>query len=233
MKPCVDASRVLLALALTAALAACSGSAPVRPDVPATNAPVATDTPAEPDKGDPEARFKQALDLMKTKKTADAEAAFLKLAQDFPDFAGPQMNLGILYGKSNRRDVAISAFNKAATLNPQNAGAFNWLGIVYRESGNYPMAQQAYEKALQIRPNYPAVHLNLGILFDEYLKRPDDALPHYRLYLQQYGKEDLRVLAWIAEIEDQKKKAAEAAATAAAAAAATAPPAGAAAGVKP
>lgn len=227
MKPCAKTMTVasrLLTAALMLTLAACGGSVSTRPS--SKPARPAAETPADKaaaeaektaadqaaaEKGNPEDRFKASLELMRTKKTAEAEAAFLKLAQDFPDFTGPQMNLGILYAKSNRLQIATSAFNKAATSNPQNAAAFNWLGIVYRESGNYPMAQQAYEKALAVKPNYPAVHLNLGILLDEYMKRPADAIPHYRQYLQQYGKEDLRVLAWIAEIEAAQKAAAPAA----------------------
>jgi Flp pilus assembly protein TadD len=209
-----------LALAgLVATLSACGNTArkPDRPAPAPSSAPTATaEQPAVPDKGDPEARFKQALDLMKSRKSAEAEAAFLALAQDFPEYSGPPTNLGILYAKSNRRDVAISAFTKAATNNPQNAAAFNWLGILYRESGNYPRAQQAYEKALEVQPNNPAAHLNLGILLGEYMKQPAQALPHYRLYLQQYGKEDLRVLAWIAEIEAAQKASEASAAPAAA-----------------
>jgi Flp pilus assembly protein TadD len=231
MKPCAKAMTLptrLLAAALLLTLAACGGSGGTRPGPSSKPSRPAAETPADQaaadaaktaadkaaaEKGNPEERFKASLELMRTKKTAEAEAALLKLAQDFPDFAGPQMNLGILYAKSNRLQIAISAFNKAATANPQNAAAFNWLGIAYRESGNYPLAQQAYEKALAAKPNYPAVHLNLGILLDEYMKRPADAIPHYRQYLQQYGKEDLRVLAWIAEIEAAQKTAAPAAAT--------------------
>lgn len=227
MKPCADTlSRAmtfttrLLTAALLLTLAACGSSGGTRPSSSSKPATPTTETSADKaaaeaaktaadkaaaEKGNPEDRFKASLELMRTKKTAEAEAAFLKLAQDFPDFTGPQMNLGILYAKSNRLQIAISAFNKAATANPQNAAAFNWLGIAYRESGNYPMAQQAYEKALAAKSNYPAVHLNLGILLDEYMKRPADAIPHYRQYLQQYGKEDLRVLAWIAEIEAAQK----------------------------
>jgi tetratricopeptide (TPR) repeat protein len=215
-------------------LAACAPGPKTLPDAPPPTIPGGKPAPGKtpaapavpvPDKGDPEARFKQALELMKSKNMAEAEAGFLKLAQDFPDYTGPQMNLGIIYDRSNRREVALSAFTKAATANPKNASAFNWLGIVYREMGQYPRAQQSYEKALSVKPDYAAAQLNLGILFDEYMKQPALAIPHYREYLRLYGKEDLRVLAWIAEIEAAQKAAAPVApATAPAAAPAGAPP---------
>lgn len=183
--------------------------APPVPGTPTTEAPVAP--PA--DKGDPEARFAEALELMKQKKSAEAEAAFMALTKDFPEFSGPQANLGILFAKSKRRDAAIAAFTRAATANGQNASAFNWLGILNREAGNYPRAREAYEKALAVKPDYAAAHLNLGLLFEDALKQPDQAVKHYREYYRLGGGKDLRVLPWIAEIEARQAKA-EPAATA-------------------
>lgn len=162
--------------------------------------------PALPDKGDPQARFDAAMTLWRDNQIAEAEAAFVGLAQDFPDHSGPWTNLGILFAKSNRRDQALGALGKAVTLNPKNKVAYNWLGILYRETGDLNRARLSYEKALQLDPDYALAHYNLGLLLDAHLKQPAAALPHYRAYLQsgdgQAGNaDDLRVLAWIAEIE--------------------------------
>ncbi len=46
--------------------------------------PVAGGTTAVPSKGDPQARFSAAVQLMREKKLPDAEAAFVALANDFP-----------------------------------------------------------------------------------------------------------------------------------------------------
>lgn len=199
-----SAKLALSLLAACALLSACGGGGNTRPDRPSAPQPgTTTEAPATPDKGDPEARLKQALELMKKKQLKEAETALLKLAQDFPEYGGPQTNLGILLAKAgpSRREFAVSAFSKAVTANPQNAAAWNWLGILYREGGDYARAQQAYEKALTAKPDYASAQLNLGILYDEYLKRPTEAVAHYREYQRLAGKEDLRVLAWIAAIE--------------------------------
>jgi tetratricopeptide (TPR) repeat protein len=166
--------------------------------------PVAGATTAAPAKGDPQARFTAALQLMREKKLPDAEAAFLALNSDFPQYSGPMTNLGIIYAKSNRRDQAIGALTKATTLNARNPVAWNWLGVVLREAGDPASAERSYNKALQIKPDYAAAHLNLGILYDTYLGRPADALVHYRQYQQLAGKEELRIAAWIAEIESRQ-----------------------------
>jgi tetratricopeptide (TPR) repeat protein len=168
---------------------------------PATSTPAAPVAPIVVDKGDPDARFKQALELLKQNQPQDAETALVDLSKDFPQFSGPFADLGIVYAKSKRVQPAIQAFTRAAIANPQNALAYNWLGILLRESNDYVRAEQAYKKALSINPNHVAANLNLGILYDAYMKRPQDALPYYKNYLRLGGQDDLRVLVWIAQIE--------------------------------
>ncbi len=184
-------------LLLTLTLGACSGlSGPKLPERPQPSSET-----GEVDKGDPQARFTEAMGLWQQNQNAEAEAAFDSLSRDFPDFAGPWTNLGILYAKSNRREQAIAALSKAATLNPENKVAFNWLGILYRESGDLTRSKLAYEKALAIDPNYALAHYNLGVLLDAHLNRPLEAVAHYRAYQSLHGEDDLRVMAWIAAID--------------------------------
>lgn len=221
MTPCAEIMplvlrRFALATLIAVALSAC-GSKATRPDRPA---PPPTEQPAEPatppaDKGDPEARFAEALTLMKQKKSKEAEDAFMALARDFPEFSGPQTNLGILFAKSNRRDAAIAAFTRAASANGQNASAFNWLGILNREAGNYVRAKESYEKAISVKSDYAAARLNLGLLLEDHLHQPAEAVAQYREYYRITGGKDLRVLPWIAEIEARQAQAAPAPAAAA------------------
>lgn len=219
MKPCSNPRYRLLRQCLFASVAfgllsGCAAKKPIldRPPVPAPTQqePIQAAAPATApvaQKGDPKTRFSEALELMRKKQSKDAEGAFLALAKDFPEFSGPQTNLGILFAKSSRGAAAIAAFTKAAESNQQNASAFNWLGILYREAGQFEPAFRSYEKALAIRPDYAAAQLNLGLLLDEHLKRPAEALPHYREYMRLSGGKDLRVLPWIAEIESRLSKA--------------------------
>ncbi|MDD3762001.1 MAG: tetratricopeptide repeat protein [Nevskiales bacterium] len=186
--------RALLLAAMTA-VSACSmmGGGPKLPPPP--------EQPAEPDKGDPQARFEAAMTLWQQHQVQEAEDAFKSLVQDFPDLSGPWTNLGILYAKSNRREMAIGALTKAAALNRENKIAFNWLGILHREAGDLERARLAYERALALDPDYALAHYNLGVLLDAHLQQPMQALPHYRAYLTLRGEDDLRVMAWIAKIE--------------------------------
>ncbi len=232
MKPSSDTAMIMThklkfsgasALLLSALLIAGCSSAPTKP-VPGASSPTgktqaagsAAANPAAPkpvDKGDPDARFKAALDLMKQGQTQDAEAALTDLVKDFPQYSGPLTELGMIYVKSKRMDLAASAFAKAVANNPQNAIAYNWQGILFREANNYARAEQSYQRALNIDSNYANAHLNLGILYDVYLKRPDDALQQYKEYQRLGGADDLRVLVWVADLEKAKSAAAAAPAT--------------------
>lgn len=175
---------------------------------PQTQAPGKTaarpTTPKPVDKGDPDARFKAALDLMKQGQTQDAETALTDLIKDFPQYSGPLTELGMIYVKSKRMDLAAAAFAQAVANNSQNAVAYNWQGILYREANDWSRAEQAYKRALSIDSSYANAHLNLGILYDVYLKRPDDALDQYKEYQRLGGADDLRVLVWVADLEKTK-----------------------------
>jgi tetratricopeptide (TPR) repeat protein len=152
-------------------------------------------------KADPDQRFNAALKLMKDHQPQEAQAAFAALAKDYPDFSGPLTDLAILYAQSQQRPQAIAGFSKAVSMNPRNAVAWNWLGILYREGGDYRSSENAYLQALSAKPDYAAAHLNLAILYDVAMRRPQDALFHYREYQRTSGKQDLIVSAWIKELE--------------------------------
>lgn len=199
-------ARSALAVAALALILSACGALTKKED-PGTAEPGKPAAEAPVDKGNPQQRFDAAMKLWRENQIAEAEEAFIGLAKDFPEHAGPWVNLGIMFAKSNRRDPAIGALGKAVSLNPDNKIAFNWLGILYREAGDLNRAKISYERALQIDPNYALAHFNYGVLLDAHLKRPTDALPHYRAYQQAGHTDDLRVLAWIAEIEAATKAA--------------------------
>jgi tetratricopeptide (TPR) repeat protein len=165
-----------------------------------------------PSKGDPEARFQAAVQLVKDKKPQEAKDAFASLAQDFPQFAGPLDNLGVLQEQGRQHNEALASFAKATSINPSSDFAWAWLGILYRESNDYGHAEQAYRKAISLNPQRAITHLNLGILYDAYLHRPQDALAQYREYQRLAGAGAKPVVvAWINELQDGMAPAAGAA----------------------
>jgi tetratricopeptide (TPR) repeat protein len=182
---------------------------------PEQNQPAATVPSAQaPAKGDPDQRFQQALQLVKDKKPQEARDAFAKLAQDFPQYAGPLNDLGMLQAQGKQRDQAIASFNRAVAINDKDDYAWGWLGILYRENGDYARSEQAYLKAIALKSDNAVTRLNLGILYDAYLRRPQDALAQYREYQRITGKNSKPiVIAWINELQDGMPQAAGKSAT--------------------
>jgi tetratricopeptide (TPR) repeat protein len=198
------AGRALIVMAITVNLSGCFlfGGADKKTQEPVAEAPAPV-LPAKPlvDKGDPDTRFKAALKLMKDHQPKEAQAAFVQLAADFPEFSGPLTDLGILYAQGKQRPAAIASFEKAVTTNPDNVVARTWLGSLYRENNEVAKSEAAYLKAIAVKPDYAPAHLDLGILYDAYLKRPQDALMQYREYQRIAGTDKLIVSAWIKELE--------------------------------
>lgn len=205
-----------LPLCAALALAGCgSHQAQPGPQQPEQNQPAATAPSAQaPVKGDPDQRFQQALQLIKDKKPQEAKDAFARLAQDFPQYAGPLNDLGMLQAQGKQRDQAIASFNRAVAVNDKDDYAWGWLGILYRENGDYARSEQAYLKAIALKSDNAVTRLNLGILYDAYLRRPQDALAQYREYQRIAGKDSKPiVIAWINELQDGQPQAAGRSAT--------------------
>lgn len=150
-----------------------------------------------------DARYAQAVQLVKTSKWQAAETEMAAVAKAYPQYSGPQTNLGIIYLRTNRKDLALAAFTRAVNLNPRNAVAQTGLGILAADAGDAVRAEQAYRAAVAADSSYGLAHLNLGILYDRNLNRPDAALKEYRLYRDNGGKDDLKAALWIANLEQR------------------------------
>jgi Flp pilus assembly protein TadD len=132
---------------------------------------------------------------------AAAESELRALADAYPTFSGPLLNLGILQAKANRFQDAETSLRAAVDRNGNNAQAFNQLGIVYRKLGRFKEADVAYQRAVEIDPNYAIAYLNLGVLCDLYLQQPQRALEAYERYLALAGAPDDKVNGWVTELK--------------------------------
>lgn len=146
-------------------------------------------------------QFDQAVVHMSAGDVATAEREFRALADAYPTYSGPLLNLGILQVKAGRFEDAEKTLRGAVERNADNAQAFNQLGIVYRKLGRFKDADSAYQRAVQIDPNYAIAYLNLGVLCDLYLQQPQRALEAYERYLALAGAPDEKVNGWVTELK--------------------------------
>ncbi len=152
------------------------------------------------------ASYEAALLAMREGKTAQAEKALQQLTTQYPNYSGPQANLGILYFHQSKLEKAKTAFQASLKINPKNIVSLNHLGIISRGAGEFKQAQSYYEKALQIDPDYAYAHLNFGILLELYMGKLPEALKHYQRYQKLTPKEDVEVKKWIVDLGRRAKK---------------------------
>ncbi|NOX92876.1 MAG: tetratricopeptide repeat protein [Gammaproteobacteria bacterium] len=184
-------------------LAACAGTGP------GPTGDTDTTPKKELPKIDPEiaASYEAALSAMRAGKTAQAERALQQLTAQYPNYSGPQANLGILYFHQNKLEKAKAAFQASLKINPKNVVSLNHLGIISRNAGEFKQARTYYEKAaLQIDPDYAYAHLNFGILLELYMGKLSEALGHYQQYQKLTPKEDIEVKKWIVDLGRRAKK---------------------------
>jgi tetratricopeptide (TPR) repeat protein len=190
-----SASPAVTAAAVTPAAGGANAAAPV--NTPAgTPAPAADTAPIPPRAAQ---QYSQALQMMKSGKTTDAELEFKQLIVAYPQFAGPQLNLGLLYLHDSKLSDAETAFKAALQSTPGNPIAGDQLGIVERRLGKFSEAEAAYLRAISAEPNYAPAHLNLGVLYDLYLAEPQKALEQFQRYLEIAG-ENKQVAGWVIEL---------------------------------
>jgi tetratricopeptide (TPR) repeat protein len=167
----IDRLRIALLVCAACWLSACAGpGSRVSDDVNAA-------FPA-----DAKSRYARALGLMDAGKDDRAIAEFERVIVDYPDYAGPYVNLGIIHGRNDRPDAAMLALTRAVEVCSGCAAAWNQLGIAHRRHGRFEEAEMAYLAAIDANRDYALAYFNLGVLYDLYLGRPDLALANYEAY---------------------------------------------------
>ncbi|HME40934.1 MAG TPA: tetratricopeptide repeat protein [Steroidobacteraceae bacterium] len=139
------------------------------------------------------------MQFMRAGRNTDAELEFKQLLISYPQFTGPQVNLGLLYLRDSRLSEAETAFKAALEITPTNAVAGNELGIVERKLGKFAEAEAAYQRTIAAEPNFAPAHLNLGVLYDLYLAQPQKALGEFERYIEIAG-ENKQVAGWVVEL---------------------------------
>ncbi|WP_062062643.1 tetratricopeptide repeat protein [Cellvibrio sp. OA-2007] len=145
--------------------------------------------------------FTDATRAMNNKQWALAESLLQKVIAENNKLSGAYLNLGLVYRAQKEDKRAAQAFNDAITANHTNLDAYNQLAILQREAGNFSEAELNYKKALSLWPFHPESHKNIAILYDLYMGKSAEALPHYEAYLQLRGGEDKQATSWIADLQ--------------------------------
>jgi tetratricopeptide (TPR) repeat protein len=149
--------------------------------------------------------FQQSLKAMSKNKLKVAEERLLSLTGQYPEYASPFTNLGIVHALNEMDSLAEEAFLKAISIEPKNCAPYVQLGLLQRKRFNFDQAEQAYLRCLSIDPDYSNAHLNLGILYEIYQGKLSAALGAYEKYQSLLSEPDKRVAVWIADLSRRIK----------------------------
>ncbi|MGI9257603.1 MAG: tetratricopeptide repeat protein [Gammaproteobacteria bacterium] len=172
----------------------------------ATSGSLTSDNGTDPDAGedvipaDALTSYERALSAMDEGDLVEAELELEHLILEYRDYAGPYVNLAILYRENERFEDAEEVLQLALDLHPEHPAANNQLGILRRSQGRFADAEAAYERAIAADPDYALAYMNLGILLDVYLRRPADALENYESYQALLTEPDRAVAGWIVDL---------------------------------
>ncbi len=144
--------------------------------------------------------YGRALSAMDQGDLVEAELELEHLILEYRDYAGPYVNLAIVYRENEKFEDADEALQLALSLDPEHPAANNQLGILRRSQGRFTDAEAAYERAIAADPDYAFAYMNLGILLDVYLRRPADALANYERYQALLTEPDRAVAGWIVDL---------------------------------
>ncbi|WP_420426859.1 tetratricopeptide repeat protein [Algiphilus sp.] len=168
--------------------------------VPATDR---GDTGSDAADQSPEARFEEAMGFLRNGQVDAAQRVLEQMSRDYPALSGPPTNLGILHARAERWDAARAALDEAIARNADNKVALNWLAHTYREDRQAERAERYWLQALDVDPRYTAAHINLGMLYEEVMADLPAAVRHYRAAYDSSDESELRVLPWIARLEER------------------------------
>lgn len=146
--------------------------------------------------------FKKAVATMQSGDVVSAKAAFEALTEKVPNYSGPWTNLGIISAEQRDYVKAEAYFNEALRCQSNNTIAMNWLGYLRAVRKDYSSAEKWYLRAIAIDPRYAEAHLNIAMLYEANMRRPKDALEHYRIYQSHTNGESTLVAAWIRNLEE-------------------------------
>lgn len=145
------------------------------------------------------ADFARAVGYLRAGNATEAELSFKQIALEYPQFASPLINLGILYRKAGRLDQSEQSLKSAVAHEPASAVGWSELGVTQRMRGEFKDAAASYEQAIAADPQFAPAWRNLGVVSDLYLGDPGRALIALTRY-QELTHEEKPVSSWIAEL---------------------------------
>lgn len=112
-----------------------------------------------------QARRKLAILLLDNGFEDESLKQLLFLIGIFPNDSNLYFNLGIVYEKTKRLELAVQAYQKAIGINPEETDYYYNLGLTYIDLGEFDKAITAFEKVISIDTKDANSYFNLGLCY--------------------------------------------------------------------
>jgi tetratricopeptide (TPR) repeat protein len=149
--------------------------------------------------------------LLDEGKSKAAAKLFDKVAElDPKDYDSLRM-MGNAYLRMGKVEQAIESYQEAIGRNGKYGFAYFDLGRALEKQERFEDAAAAYRKSAELDKTLPHPHLYLAELLDEVLDEPEEALKHYKQYLDLDGHGEggwikKRVEQLERDVEEEKNK---------------------------
>lgn len=125
-----------------------------------------------------DAIYLRGVVFLETGDTALAVRNFQRAVEINPDFAEPNMELGMLFA-AKKNDLAIDYYSNVLNIDPSNIQAKYAIAMFYQETGRYEEAIKEYEAILSENEKFVFAHYNLGYVELVYNKNYEKAIGHF------------------------------------------------------
>ena len=103
-----------------------------------------------------------------------AETPFVKLGELDQQSIFPELLLGGVYKRTDKKDQAVKQYEQAITGDPSSALASYLLGLFYEKAGERVQSRVHYEKAMEKDPNFAPAARSLAEVYVKSLRENDD-----------------------------------------------------------
>jgi len=143
--------------------------------------------------GDKAAPAYRAAALVALKRGDDAVAFrhFVRASELDPEDTTARFNMGVVLLRAGVYDKAVEEFKGVLAVEPESTGAELGLAAARRSQGSrdnpgpYADAEKLLKGVLEREPKNPDAAFDLGVLYAEYMKKPAEAEPLLKRFLEE------------------------------------------------
>lgn len=104
----------------------------------------------------------KARELFAAERLEESAAFYLRAIKSCPSDASLHNNLGVVFKRLGKRDLALRYFREAYLLNPALSASLYNIGNIYVELGDPVKSIHFYNESLRMSPHEPSYHCGLA-----------------------------------------------------------------------